>query len=261
MRADPKHIVISIHGVRRRWVTRWAQGDWQASLRRWLNARDPALVVISHRYWFRFAIVQWLMSSFNGLFDPHMRGFIKRLKVVRRRYPKAIIHLVGHSRGTDIIHKALARCYPEVEPIGNIFLIAGITSSHIQNTVYANLLEQHIVARIVAFYSKKDIVVKLAPPPSGHLGYNGFVRADHPSDFVHALYKPYDDLEVYNHEFDVGHCGYFTGEAENVTFGLVYEGIKYSTGVDFATKGLEFGRKDIALSVFLPDGLAPKVKV
>ena len=212
-------VFLTVHGVRHRALNRRRWGDWQQLLLEWMVQYHGATVrVVNFRYWYVPAILSWLVSIFR-LADRWSRRYLKYLNIVCEQFPNARIHLVGHSRGTDIIHYACEQD-PDIV-VDSIHLMAGVVSSHVENTVFERMLSTGQVRRVVSYFSKKDLVVKFAPPPYGHLGYWGFIHS--PQDLEVARFQPYPHFSLYNLEFCVGHCGYWLGEDHHVTFTWLYQ--------------------------------------
>lgn len=228
-----KTIIVSIHGI----LTDIRKtDDWQEVFGNWIkenyleemSEKTLGYKVFSFGYltpvksWIR----RWLIPLLEKLKLDHLSDnwainrFEKYLLKLKKANPGARIHVVGHSYGTWVTVRMLRRnCKLHVQ---SITLIGSVVSAHVKTNGIIKLLTNKQIRACYSYSSHNDTVVRMSPPPFGHLGYWGFLTNDD-EDRINPKLRPFPGLAIYNnHSKDYDHNDYFNPGV----FATILEGIE-----------------------------------
>ncbi len=230
-----KTIIVSIHGI----LTDAKNTDvWQHVFGNWIKEHylDEFDEKIMEYRLFSFGyltpvkswIRRWLVPLLEKLKLDHLPDnwaiskFEKYLLKLKKANPGARIHIVGHSYGTWVTIKMLRR--NRALRVQSITLIGSVVSAHIKKSKIDNLLKNKQIKACFNFSSHGDTVVRMSPPPFGHLGYWGFLTDDE-TDRITPRIMPFSGLEIHNsHSTDYDHNDYFNPGV----FKIILQGIEHA---------------------------------
>lgn len=232
-----KDIIISIHGI----LTDAIKKDnWQDVFKDWVESNyDEELsqnILEYHNFSFGYLtpvrswIRRWLVPMLEKMGLSHLPDewaitkFKKFLLKVKQENPGARVHLISHSYGTWVTVRMLRR-NPNLK-VQSITLTGSIISAHIRKNGIPKLLAKKQIKACFNWSSHSDTVVKISPPPFGHLGYWGFLSTD-PQDRISPKERPFPLLQIFNrHSKDYDHNDYFNPGV----FERFMEDIDYANG-------------------------------
>ena len=230
-----KTIIVSIHGI----LTDIKRtDDWQEVFGNWIKENyleEISQKTIEYRS-FSFGYLtpvkswvrRWLIPLLEKFNLEHLSDnwaisrFEKYLLKLKKANPGAYIHIVGHSYGTWVIVRMLRK--NSKLRIQSITLIGSVVSAHLKKNGIKDLLENDQIMACYNFSSHSDVVVRMSPPPFGHLGYWGFLTSDD-NDRINPKPNPFKDLEIYNnHNNDYDHNDYFNPGV----FKIILQGVEHA---------------------------------
>jgi pimeloyl-ACP methyl ester carboxylesterase len=197
-------IIFVVHGIRSR-----QEDNWIYQFIDFAKA-DPRFeddIFIPYYYGFVLAT-----GSIIPTFKYRM---VKRLRRAIReetaKYPGYELNIVAHSYGTELSFWAIKTSGEDTVPpmpimVNRLILVASVVlrSYHIP---YNDTLRDGKIKQLHCYCSYNDEVCNFAP--FGHSGCFGFSRDEHDST---CYPKPFDDLEIYNHQAEIAeHGDYFKG--------------------------------------------------
>ena len=194
-------IIFAIHGIRSP-----KEGNWVFNFTEFAK-KDPRFkndVFDVYYYGFVFATV-----SINPFFKYQM---VKKVKAELRRimtvYPDHELNIIAHSYGTELSFQAIKTSGEDGESIikvDKLILVSSVVS-RFNEIPYNTTLRAGKIKQLHCYCSYKDWVCNFAP--FGHSGCFGFSKDRYDSK---CYPKPFDDLEIYNHQVEkLGHSAYFT---------------------------------------------------
>ena len=195
-----KRIIFATHGIRSK-----KEGNWVYNFTDFAK-QDPRFkdYIIKP---FTYGVVLATVSVI-----PFVKFYyVKYLKDVLRKLvtdnPNCELNIVAHSYGTELSYWAVKTSGEDGKPpimVNKMILTASVVSRH-GEIPYNETLRAGKIKQLHCYCSYKDNVCKLNP--FGHSGYAGFAKDLYDSK---CYSKPFDDLEIYNHQVEnVEHCEYF----------------------------------------------------
>jgi len=161
-----KLIVVTVHGIR-------TFGEWQQRLERLIKARGPDAEVHNYQYGF-FSVLAFILPPLRAI---RVWFFRRSLKRIIDRNPSARVTIIGHSFGTHMIGRALARGFPSpARPIEQVILAASVLR---QDFDWERLVDDGIVSRIINDCGTDDAVLILSQfcvlftGMAGRVGFSG----------------------------------------------------------------------------------------
>jgi len=195
-------IIFAIHGIRSK-----KKGNWIYDFIDFAK-KDPRFkddVFFAYTYGFVPAVL-----SINPFFKYHsVKRLMKVLRKLTAKNPKRSLNIVAHSYGTELSFQAIKRSGEDGKPaikLDKLILVSSVVSRH-GEIPYSDTLGAGKIKQLHCYCSYEDEVCRFNP--FGHSGYAGFSRDKYDSK---CYPKPFDDLEIYNHQAQIAeHSDYFKG--------------------------------------------------
>lgn len=193
-------IIFSIHGIRSH-----RQGNWVFDFTEFAK-KDPRFkddIFNAYYYGFVFATI-----SINPFFKYEMVKKVKKeLRRVTTAFPDHELNIIAHSYGTELSFQAIKTSGEDGLPpiiLDKLILVSSVVS-RFNEIPYDTTLRSNKIKQLHCYCSYKDWVCNFAP--FGHSGCFGFSKNRYDSQ---CCPKPFDDLEIYNHQVEkLDHCAYF----------------------------------------------------
>ena len=194
-----KLIVVTVHGIR-------TFGGWQQSLARLIQSKNRDAEVHNYQYGF-FSVLAFMFPPLRAI---RVWLFRRSLKRIIDRNPSARVTIVGHSFGTHMIGRALARGFlPPPRPIEQVILAASVLR---QNFDWERLVDEGIVRRVINDCGTDDLVLILSLFCVLFTGMAGRVGFSGPTG-----------VTLFNHFHPGGHSHYFVGSDGKPSAGFMTE--------------------------------------
>jgi len=225
-----KSIIVPVHGIL---TDVGKKDDWPERFEKWLTIEYTAeiqrgeLVFKQFSYGYLTPVISWITTVFDFL---GWKTWVDKLSItrfkkfiikVREENPDAKIHIIAHSFGTWTTQRVL-RNHPSVE-VQSLTFVGSAISAHISKNFIDDMIRRGQLKACFSWSSHNDTVIRLAPPPFGHLGYWGFLTSN-PSDRVFPKNKPFENLHIYNTHTEHGHSDYFVSN----TMKAIMNGVEYA---------------------------------
>lgn len=195
-----KRIIFAIHGIRSP-----KQGNWIYDFSNFTK-EDPRFkddIFVPYYYGFVLATV--------SVFPVFKYEKVKELKIALRKTindnPNCELNIVAHSYGTELSFWAIKTSGEDGKPaiMTNKVILVSSVVSRFNEIPYNSTLRAGKIKQLHCYCSYKDKVCNFAL--FGHSGCFGFSRDRYDS---RCYPKPFDDLEIYNHQVEtLGHSAYF----------------------------------------------------
>ena len=196
-------IIFAIHGIRSK-----KEGNWVFDFINFAKADNRLRGDIFKPYTYGFVPA---VLSVNPFFKFHsVKRVMKVLRKLKKQYPDADLNIVAHSYGTELSFQAIKRSGEDGKEkikVNKLILVGGIVSAH-REIPYNDTLREGKIKEMHCYCSYEDEICRYNN--FGHSGCFGFLRNAHnPKCYP----KPFDDLEIYNHQtYTLEHCDYFKGD-------------------------------------------------
>jgi len=197
-----KRIIFAIHGIRSP-----KQGNWIFDFTNFTK-QDPRFkddVFIPYYYGYILAVESVIpVVKYDAV--KIVRGDL--LKIIKDN-PNCELNIIAHSYGTELSFQAIKRSGDEYATpsifVNKMILVSGIVS-RCREIPYSDTLRLGKIKQLHCYCSYEDEVCKFLNP-FGRCGYSGFARDKYDKK---CYPKPFDDLEIYNHQVDIlEHSDYF----------------------------------------------------
>ena len=197
-----KRIIFAIHGIRSN-----KQGNWVYDFTDFAK-QDPRFKDdVFEPYYYGFVLATVSVIPFFKY------ARVNRLKEVLRKIvndnPDYELNIVAHSYGTELSFQAIKTSGEDGKlPIiaNKVILVSSVVSRH-HEIPYDTTLRAGKIKQLHCYCSFEDEVCNYAP--FGHSGCFGFSKDRYDSK---CYPKPFDDLEIYNHQVEkLEHGDYFRG--------------------------------------------------
>jgi pimeloyl-ACP methyl ester carboxylesterase len=195
-----RRIIFAVHGIRSP-----KQGNWVFVFTDFAK-QDPRFKDdIFEPYYYGFVLAPVCV------FPPFKYEMVKQLKTALRQIvndnPNCNLNIVAHSYGTELSFWAIKTSGEDGEPplmVDKMILVSSVVSRY-NEIPYTTTLRAGKIKQLHCYCSYDDKVCNYAT--FGHSGCFGFSRDRYDST---CYRKPFDDLEIYNHQVQtLGHCDYF----------------------------------------------------
>ena len=195
-----RKIIFAIHGIRSPRVANWVYSftDFAKQDQRFKgDTLEP--------FTYNFLLATVSVIPFVKFYHVQM---VKRvLRDIVAKNPNCELNIVAHSYGTELSYWAVKASGEDDKPpimVNKMILTASVVSRH-GEIPYSDTLRAGKIKQLHCYCSHKDNVCQFNP--FGHSGYAGFARDIYDSK---CYPKPFDDLEIYNHQTEkTEHCDYF----------------------------------------------------
>lgn len=195
-----KRIIFAIHGIRSH-----KQGNWVYDFTNFAQ-QDPRFKNdILEPYYYGFVLATASVIPFFKY------AKVNKLKGILRKIindnPNCELNIVAHSYGTELSFQAIKTSGEDGKPpitANKVILVSSVVSRH-REIPYDTTLRAGKIKQLHCYCSFEDEVCNYAP--FGHSGCFGFSKDRYDS---RCYPKPFDDLEIYNHQVEkLEHGDYF----------------------------------------------------
>ncbi|UCH11900.1 MAG: alpha/beta hydrolase [Candidatus Omnitrophota bacterium] len=196
-------IVFAIHGIRSKKIGNWVF-DFVNFAKK--DSRFENEIFVPYTYGFIPAIL-----SVHPVFKyQSVKRVMRVLRKLKSQHPDADLNIVAHSYGTELSFQAIKRSGEDGKSpikVNKLILVSSIVSCH-REIPYNDTLRPRKIKELHCYCSYEDEVCRYNP--FGHSGFRGFSR----SAYDRTCYpKPFDDLEICNHQVKIlEHSDYFKGD-------------------------------------------------
>jgi pimeloyl-ACP methyl ester carboxylesterase len=195
-----KRIIFAIHGI-----SSPKEGNWIYNFNDFTK-QDPRFKDdVFEPYYFGYVLAPVCVL-------PHFKyEMVKQIKTALRQivndHPNCELNIVAHSYGTELSFWAIKTSGEDGKPpiIANKVILVSSVVSRFNEIPYDTTLRAGKIKQLHCYCSYKDKVCNFAL--FGHSGCFGFSRDRYDKK---CYQKPFDDLEIYNHQVKtLGHSAYF----------------------------------------------------
>ncbi len=195
-----KRIIFAIHGIRSNKQGNWVY-DFTNFAKQDLRFKNDVASPFTYGY----------VLALASVFPPYKYSKVKMLQTVLRNVvienPDCELNIIAHSYGTELSYWAIKASGEDGKPpimVNKLILVSSVVSRY-NEIPYTDTLRAGKIKQMHCYCSFEDEVCRFAP--FGHSGYAGFARDRYDST---CYCKPFDDLEIYNHQVKLlEHCDYF----------------------------------------------------
>jgi hypothetical protein len=197
-----RRIIFAIHGIRSH-----KQGNWVYDFTNFAkqDSRFKDDIFEPCAYGFVLATVS-VIPFFKYARVNKLKGVLRQ---IIRDNPECELNIVAHSYGTELSFQAIKTSGEDGKPpiVANKVILVSSVVSRYNEIPYNTTLRAGKIKQLHCYCSFEDEVCNYAP--FGHSGCFGFSRDRYDSKYYP---KPFDDLEIYNHQVEkLEHCDYFNG--------------------------------------------------